>query len=318
MLALVLAGFVCATDGLLPSVSAPAYYVRGEPYVARITLQAGSRTERAPVRLMSAALFTVDGRPLSEGTETNEGEILLGPHASLTIDLDLGPLLAVERDFELRTSVPCAAPFGADGMGQRVTAFERAPQGIDYLGMAAGALAAQRVLLVTNRGAMLFELWPDSAPNHVRNFLDLCAAGFYDGLLFHRVVPGFMIQGGDPQTKDPASDPRRWGAGNGPRKLQAEFSAKKHVRGVLSMARLGQDPHSATSQFFVVHMDSTNLDRQYSAFGRLIEGSDVLDRIATCNMSGIAGPVPNPPERPKEPQRIERALVLRPLVPAAK
>jgi peptidyl-prolyl cis-trans isomerase B (cyclophilin B) len=153
---------------------------------------------------------------------------------------------------------------------------------------------------------MVAELWPDVAPKHVRNYLELCYTGFYDGTLFHRVGPGFMIQGGDPNTKN-AKAPDTWGTGQGPRKLNAEFNAKKHTRGVLSMAR-GDDPNSATCQFFVMHATSPGLDGKYSGFGTLIDGFEALDKIATAPGT----PIPNMPGtfRPNEPQRIEHAVVL--------
>ncbi|MBL8861632.1 MAG: peptidylprolyl isomerase [Planctomycetes bacterium] len=170
--------------------------------------------------------------------------------------------------------------------------------------MAPDDLARHQVLLRTNRGPLLFDLWPDVAPNHVRNFLDLAASGFYDGTLFHRVSPTFMIQGGDPNTK--GGDPASWGMGAGPRTLKREFSAKQHVRGVLSMAR-GPNPDSATCQFFVMTAPAPSLDGQYTAFGELVEGLPALDAIANA-----PGQV-NPQDRtvkPSAPQKIESAVVL--------
>jgi peptidyl-prolyl cis-trans isomerase B (cyclophilin B) len=158
--------------------------------------------------------------------------------------------------------------------------------------------------LETNRGNMVAELWPDVAPKHVRNFLDLAYSGFYDGVLFHRVWPGFMIQGGDPTTRDPKAS-ATFGTGNGPRTLKAEFNAKRHTRGVLSMAR-GGDVNSASCQFFVMHAAAPDLDGKYSAFGTLLDGLDTLDKIATAPGTTIeTGTI-----RPTEPQKIEHALVL--------
>lgn len=139
----------------------------------------------------------------------------------------------------------------------------------------------QVVTLVTSKGTITFELLPDLAPEHVKNFVELAASGFYDGTKFHRVIPNFMIQGGDPNTRDP--DTGGWGTGNGPRRLKAEFSpaAKaSHVRGIVSMAR-SSNPHSASCQFFIVHADSKFLDGQYSIFGRVLTGIEVVDAIAT-------------------------------------
>ncbi len=131
----------------------------------------------------------------------------------------------------------------------------------------------------TNLGTMVLEFWPDVAPGHVENFKKLAKKGFYDGTAFHRVIKNFMIQGGDPLTKDDANE-ARWGTGDPGYKIKAEFNNKKHVRGVLSMAR-SQDPDSAGSQFFICHGSPGFLDGKYTAFGKLIKGDDVLEKIAT-------------------------------------
>jgi peptidyl-prolyl cis-trans isomerase B (cyclophilin B) len=134
-------------------------------------------------------------------------------------------------------------------------------------------------IIKTTEGEMVLELWSDVAPGHVDNFKNLAKQGFYDGTCFHRVIKGFMIQGGDPLTKDAAKE-SSWGTGGPEHRVKAEFNDRPHVRGVLSMAR-SQDPNSAGSQFFICHEDSRFLDRQYTAFGKLIKGDDVLEKIAT-------------------------------------
>jgi peptidyl-prolyl cis-trans isomerase B (cyclophilin B) len=134
-------------------------------------------------------------------------------------------------------------------------------------------------IIKTTEGEMVLEFWPDVAPGHVDNFKTLAKKGFYDGTCFHRVIKGFMIQGGDPLTKDAAKE-SSWGTGGPEHRVKAEFNDRPHVRGVLSMAR-SQDPNSAGSQFFICHQDSRFLDRQYTAFGKLIKGDDVLEKIAT-------------------------------------
>lgn len=133
-------------------------------------------------------------------------------------------------------------------------------------------------VIKTSEGEMVVELWPDVAPKTVANFKKLAGEGFYDGTAFHRVIKGFMIQGGDPLTKDESAQ-SRWGTGGPGHYVDAEFNEKSHDRGVLSMAR-AQDPNSAGSQFFICHQVSKFLDRQYTTFGRLIKGEDVLDKIA--------------------------------------
>ncbi len=133
-----------------------------------------------------------------------------------------------------------------------------------------------KATLETNFGNIVFELLPDHAPETVRNFIKLAKSSFYDGTLFHRVIPGFMIQGGDPNTKK--SDKGRWGMGGPGYTIKAEFNPKSHLRGIVSMAR-AQDPNSAGSQFFIVTTDSTFLDKQYTVFGRVTSGMDVADKI---------------------------------------
>jgi peptidyl-prolyl cis-trans isomerase B (cyclophilin B) len=134
-------------------------------------------------------------------------------------------------------------------------------------------------VLKTSQGEMVIEFWPDVAPKTVENFTKLAKKGFYDGTCFHRVIKNFMIQGGDPLTKDAAQE-GMWGTGGPGYTIKAEFNERPHVRGVISMAR-SQHPDSAGSQFFICHGEARFLDRQYTAFGKLIEGDDVLEKIAT-------------------------------------
>jgi peptidyl-prolyl cis-trans isomerase B (cyclophilin B) len=134
-------------------------------------------------------------------------------------------------------------------------------------------------VIKTSEGDMVAEFWPDVAPKTVENFKKLARQGFYDGTAFHRIIKGFMIQGGDPLTKD-ESKRASWGTGDPGYKIAAEFNEKSHTRGVLSMAR-SNDPNSAGSQFFICHGAPTFLDRQYTAFGKLIKGDEVLEKIAT-------------------------------------
>ena len=139
------------------------------------------------------------------------------------------------------------------------------------------------VIISTNLGNIQFELLPDIAPETVRNFVKLAKSGFYDGTLFHRVIPNFMIQGGDPNTKEP--DKSTWGTGGPGYNIKAEFNSRSHLRGIVSMAR-STDPDSAGSQFFIVTSDSTFLDRQYTAFGQVSDGMDVVDKIVNLPRDG--------------------------------
>ena len=132
------------------------------------------------------------------------------------------------------------------------------------------------VVIETSLGNIEFELLEDVAPGHVQNFKDLANSDFYNGTIFHRVIPGFMVQGGDPNTK--SDDRSSHGMGGPGHTIKAEFNDEPHVRGIVSMAR-SQDPDSAGSQFFVVVKDSDFLDGQYTAFGRVVSGMDVVDKI---------------------------------------
>jgi peptidyl-prolyl cis-trans isomerase B (cyclophilin B) len=151
----------------------------------------------------------------------------------------------------------------------------------------AAAAAKEVAVIKTSEGEMVVEFWADVAPKTVANFKKLAKDGFYDGTCFHRIIKGFMIQGGDPLTKDPAKE-AQWGTGGPGWTVPAEFNDRKHVRGVLSMAR-SRDPNSAGSQFFVCHDAAPFLDRQYTAFGKLIRGEDVLDKIANTPVQPGAG-----------------------------
>src|SRR5947209_19156889 len=132
-------------------------------------------------------------------------------------------------------------------------------------------------VIKTSEGEMVVQFWTDAAPNAIENFKKLARSGFYDGTIFHRIVKGFMIQGGDPNSKDPAKE-SRYGEGGPGYKIKAEFNDRSHERGVISMAR-SSDPDSAGSQFFICLASVPRLDHQYTTFGRVIKGDDVLGKI---------------------------------------
>jgi cyclophilin family peptidyl-prolyl cis-trans isomerase len=159
-------------------------------------------------------------------------------------------------------------------------------------------LARTTVELQTTAGTITLEFRPDAAPNHVRNFVELAQSGFYDGTKFHRVIPRFMIQGGDPNTK--SSDVTKWGLGGSGRTIAAERNPLAHVRGTLSMAR-ALDPHSASSQFFICDNAAPVLNQQYTAFGKVRSGIDVVDRIARAPRDEY--------DRPRNPVTIVKAIV---------
>ena len=139
------------------------------------------------------------------------------------------------------------------------------------------------VIIKTSFGNIKFNLMSDIAPETVRNFSQLAKSGFYNGTLFHRIIPGFMIQGGDPNTKNP--DKSTWGQGGPGYNLKAEFNSRSHLRGIVSMAR-STDPDSAGSQFFIVTSDSTFLDRQYTVFEEVVEGMEIVDKIVNLPRDG--------------------------------
>ena len=161
-------------------------------------------------------------------------------------------------------------------------------------------------ILQTDAGDITIRFFHDKAPKHVENFINLAANHFYDGTFFHRVIPGFMIQGGDPNTKKPEDANHRYGTGGNTDasgkeiRLKAEFNDVSHKRGIVSMAR-AQDPNSASSQFFIVVKDSTFLDGQYTAFGEVVSGMDVADKI-------VAGPR-NASDLPNNPVHIKKILL---------
>jgi peptidyl-prolyl cis-trans isomerase B (cyclophilin B) len=132
-------------------------------------------------------------------------------------------------------------------------------------------------VIKTSEGEMVVEFWNDAAPNTIENFKKLARSGFYDGTIFHRIVKGFMIQGGDPNSKDPGKE-SSYGQGGPGYKIKAEFNDHSHERGTISMAR-SSDPDSAESQFFICLAHVPRLDHQYTTFGKLIKGDDVLKKI---------------------------------------
>jgi peptidyl-prolyl cis-trans isomerase B (cyclophilin B) len=150
-------------------------------------------------------------------------------------------------------------------------------------------------VIKTSEGEMIAEFWPDVAPKTVENFKKLARSGFYDGTAFHRIVKGFMIQGGDPLTKDPTKE-SRYGTGDPGYKIKAEFNARGHERGVLSMAR-SSDPDSAGSQFFICLARVAQLDHQYTTFGKLIKGDDVLGKIGDTEVTMSGGERSKPTKR---------------------
>jgi peptidyl-prolyl cis-trans isomerase B (cyclophilin B) len=155
--------------------------------------------------------------------------------------------------------------------------------------------ANEVAVIKTSEGEMTVEFWDDAAPNTIENFKKLARSGFYNGTIFHRIVKGFMIQGGDPLSKDPSNE-NVFGTGDPGYKIKAEFNDHSHERGVLSMAR-SSDPDSAGSQFFICLAPVTRLDHQYTTFGKLIKGEDVLEKIGNTPVTVSHGEMSKPTTR---------------------
>ena len=184
--------------------------------------------------------------------------------------------------------------------GLAVSAEDKAPTKTDKKETPVSNTTNEVAVIKTVAGDMVIEFWPDVAPKTVENFKTLAKKGFYDGTAFHRIIKGFMVQGGDPLTKDDTKQ-NRWGTGDPGYKIKAEFNERSHKRGVISMAR-SQDPDSAGSQFFICHGDPSFLDRQYTAFGKLIQGDDVLEKLATTKVGSQ--------DRPDKRQGVESIKIV--------
>ncbi len=242
---------------------------------------------------------TVEGQPaktLREGGGGQTTRVAAGTQVKrrLSVDLEkIGPL-------QLNPGELTTLSFNWPGLQGASALIKVAP---DVSGISIGEMDMEktRVMLSTSLGEMTLAFYPQKAPHHVENFLRLSQARFYDGTQFHRILSGFMVQGGCPNTKEGATGMP--GTGGPGWTVNAEFNDVKHVRGILSMAR-SQDPDSAGSQFFIVHGQASHLDGKYTAFGALESGFDTLDKIASMPVGG--------PQRsiPLEPVHVYYAIVL--------
>ncbi len=166
--------------------------------------------------------------------------------------------------------------------------------------------AAKEVAVIkTAAGEMVVEFWPEVAPATVANFIKLAKSGFYNGTAFHRIIKGFMIQGGDPLSKDPSKE-MMWGTGSADEKLKAEFNERKHDLGVISMARAAS-PDSASCQFFLCLEGAQALNGKYTCFGKLVKGEDVLKKLGDTPVGASAG---GEPSKPKERVGVESIKIV--------
>ena len=280
---------------------AQRYFVDGQGLKVTLRLEvAGTRPVQVENWALSSAAFSVDGHAL--GSRKGKKELSLEGGQVVETTLNLEPALHALEAWDRRSLR--LTYHGVEGSkAQEVLFFEIAEKGIEFMELPEKQLTDYQVILRTNQGDMWLEFWPDVAPNHVRNFLDLSYTGFYDESQFHRVIPGFMIQGG-----------RSKGGLQAPRTLKAEFSDRKHQPGILSMARLDGQNDSASSEFFVMHARYPSLDGKYSIFGKLIEGLEVVNKIVQTgnkafNLRDPRGHVPT------TPQIIERSLVVKKVSP---
>ena len=291
-------GAAAPQDKSAPGVAQiPDRWVLGDSFRVTLNYEGGAAGLSLQAWQLTAAAFDLNGEPLRE--RSNSASIPLAAGDSLQLNLDLAPLLAGQAGFQLGLA-------GAGQEAQSVRVYAAVDPKTEFMSLASEALAGHLVLINTTRGEMLFEVWPEVAPGHVRNWLDLAHSGFYERVQFHRVSPTFMIQGGCPSTR---TDRRNeWGKGSGPRNVKLELSDRKHEKGVLSMAR-GEDPDSGSSQFFVITRASPQLDGRFSTFGKLLSGYDVLAKIG--NAPGV---MKDGTATPHEPQRILKATVVRELI----
>lgn len=278
------------------TLEVPDLYLEDEPFEVSVSIYVSLEKGLVlPAWAFSAEAFTVGKKAL--GKRRANDKISLLPGQTFTTTVDLAPLMA-----ELKLD---AKDFSVGWSGtkkvepQSVRWLRAAEKGIDFMTLPEEQLVDYQVALQTNQGLIWLDLWPEVAPNHVRNFLDLSYTGFYDGSKFHRVIPGFMIQGGGARSGEQA-----------PRKLKAEFNTKRHVRGVLSMARLGTDDNSATSEFFVMHAENAQLDGNYTVFGIMLSGGEALDAIVMTGDSRFS-PKTKKGYTPTTPQVIKRAVVVK-------
>ena len=245
--------------------SAPSLCIQGEPY--RVTVDivgVGEKPCQMPAWLLTPAAWLVNNKPLVR--REAEGSIELDPGQTLSMSVDLAPRISERFDSD---PIDFRLSFAESGVDPIDVIYLALPErGINFEELPKEQLGNYQVVLQTTGGPIWVEMWPDVAPNHVRNFLDLASKGFYDGSPFYRIIPLFMAQGGR--------------AANGeapPRKLDAEFNSRNHDAGVLSAARLPGDINSATSEFFIVHKNAPHLNGKYSAFGRVIDGMDAVDKM---------------------------------------
>ncbi len=241
------------------------------------------REAEVPGDLLTAIQFDVKvddqpGAQIRDGGKGGKVTLAAGTHIERTMKLPLARLMptgAATKMVHLALQWP--------GLNGANCVVQVAPD-LSKVAIEDLDLAKTKVVLVTNFGDMTLAFYPERAPETVKNFVKLAKEGFYDGTKFHRVIRNFMIQGGDPKTKDDSKE-AEWGTGDPGYKIKGEVNETKHVRGTISMANSGS-PDTAGSQFFICHVDTPHLNTGYTAFGGLESGLDVLDKIANLPCGG--------------------------------
>lgn len=288
--------------------TSPKMYIEGEPFPVTITAVAPIEGMSAvPAWALTPAAFGLENTPLGE--RPTEQHVPMIPGQRIVTTIDLGPAIESVETFQKRDFRLSFAP--ADHLEEvRVTFLRAAEKGIDFMTLPDQQLGDYDVVLQTTQGPIWLTLWTELAPNHARNFLDLAYTGFYDDCDFHRVIPGFMVQGGAAKPGVPA-----------PRRLVNEFNDRRHIAGVLAMARLGTDTKdsdgttipkedSATCEFFVVHRVSPHLDGNYTAFGKVVQGMPAVEKIVDSVKDQFSARDPRT-HKPRIPQTILKAVVVK-------
>ena len=277
--------------GVRATLAARSLVTIGADVELHLTLQVEQDAE-VPAQLLTGANLTVrvDGEagnaikapgkggavPLSAGTRIDR--VLTYPAKQFLPNPDIDEVALVAVAWDGMAGVDCTFKVAPDTKNVKLEDLD---------------LAKTEVVLVTNYGEMRLGFRPDKAPKTVENFVKLALSGFYDGTKFHRIIRNFMIQGGDPLTKDDDKK-QEWGSGGPGYTIDDETSDLRHLKGTLSMARTDQ-PNSAGSGFFIVHRDSPHLDTKHSAFGNLLSGVDTLDAIANVPVGGPSRSLPLDP-----------------------
>ena len=272
---LLLGGAVHAQSAKVSLRALESYLRHTDSLKVEIRVEATSDTE-VPLATITGTGLTLkaNGKSIPIG-KPKSGKVPLRKGSKLTLEVPIQLGRALSKSGVKLGSGPVAvevALAGADSAKVHVV------RDIKDVNVEQLDLAKTRVAVVTNFGTMVVAFRPDKAPKTVANFVKLSKDHFYDNTRFHRVLKNFMIQGGDPNTRD--NNPGNDGSGGPGYMIDAEFNDLRHVRGVISMAR-SRDPNSAGSQFFLMHGEAKHLDNQYTGFGSLVEGLDVLDRIAS-------------------------------------